>query len=148
MGTTFTNPPENLGTDGTFPNFRDQAVRASLSCRGSGEGFFGRPPFRGASKRKVDRSSPATNSAAPRMSGGWPSLSRFLRRLGCSSVTAEGFFLSKLKHVLGTETLPTSTASALHHLLLPSSRSSFPYTRSEKYIREFSLKPLETVQEA
>src|SRR6185437_15605435 len=70
---------------------------------------------------------------------GWPSLSRFLRRLGMFiRHSQERFYILSSSHALGTETLSTSAASALHHVLLLSSRSSFQYARSQKHIRKFA----------
>src|SRR6185437_13310089 len=45
--------PDKPGDRRNVPHFSYQAVKASSSCRGSGEGFFGLPPFCGASERKV-----------------------------------------------------------------------------------------------
>ena len=56
----------NLGTDGTFPVFPIYATKGKLSWRQSGDGFFGRPPGRGARRRRVECSSLARKSGVPR----------------------------------------------------------------------------------
>ncbi len=56
----------NLGTDGTFPIFPIYATKGKLSWRQAGDGFFGRPPGRGARRRRVECSSLARKSGVPR----------------------------------------------------------------------------------
>ena len=53
------------GTDGTYPNFFDQAAEVRLSWWESGAAFFARPLFLAASGRRIEASNAATNSGVP-----------------------------------------------------------------------------------
>ena len=53
------------GTDGTYPNFFDQALEVRLSWWEWGAAFFARPLFLAASGRRIEASNAATNSGVP-----------------------------------------------------------------------------------
>jgi len=83
------NPKETWGQTGRTPVFPGYATAENRSGRESGEGFFGRPPLRGASGRRVRLAQPLNLQVQPSR---WvPRSSRSLRRAGHDAARGAGF---------------------------------------------------------